>query len=156
MIEDKKTLWIVLLIPIFCLLALTAQKKYIRSTGVEVYLPIEGYDPRDLISGHYLIYRVDYGVPNLCANYYKERYVCLDDRSFTNEQPTNCKLFIKGRCTYGDRFEAGIERYYIPESVAAELEKLVREKKTGINISVSSDGVAQVKDLVIEGQIWGK
>ena len=39
--------------------------------GSEIILPISGFDPRDILSGHYLVYRIDYGIQNkdICGNY---------------------------------------------------------------------------------------
>lgn len=125
--------------------------------GEEVTLSIEGYDPRDLLSGHYLTYRVIYGVNDVCNdNKYrskKEGFICLDSKKFSYNRPYNCNLFIKGICKY-KRFIAGIERFYIPQSAAVKLDRLVRDNKGKIVVSITKSGVAQVKKLLINDQAW--
>lgn len=169
MIKSKNGILIALCTPILVLLILTFYKKYILTVGQPVTLQITGYDPRDLLSGHYLIYRVDYGVKYKCdyrrysvnqkANKRLERlsnypaYMCLENKTFTRRFPHECGLLIKGRCERG-QFKAGIERFYIPESDAPRLDKLVRAKKASIVLSVMRDGRAQIKDLLIEGKSW--
>jgi uncharacterized membrane-anchored protein len=157
MISNKKGLLIALIAPIIILAILTGYKKYILSIGKEVTLAISGYDPRDLLSGHYLIYTVEYGVENVCkASSYglkKAGYICLSPKSFSYDWPSNCDLVIKGSCYLG-RFNAGIERYYVPEEEAQRLEVLVRTKKASIVLSVPRNGKAQIKDLLIDGTPW--
>ncbi len=148
-----------LLFPIVALGFLTGYKHYRVTYGQEVTLPIEGYDPRDLLSGHYLIYRVDYGVKDLCQPPKKRShavvtgYVCLKPKQFSHSKPESCEVVIKGTCR-GNQFKAGIERFYIPEDQAEKLDKDVRSKKGSIVISVMTDGKAQIKDLLIDGKPW--
>lgn len=153
--QTKKMLLIALLFPILVLFALTLYKRHILTSGIEITLPISGYDPRDLLSGHYVIYTVEYGVPDICyrAQDIQQGYVCLDNKSFSFSPPSHCIHFIRGTCNYG-RFIAGIEKYYIPESAAPHLDKEVRAKTASIVISVTPSGQAQVKDLLINGKSW--
>jgi uncharacterized membrane-anchored protein len=154
MIKSRKLLLVTLMIPILALLALTLFKSSNFFMGHEVELPIVGYDPRDLLSGHYLVYRVDYGVANLCATPDEVLgFVCLDNRTFTHYNPDGCSLFIKGTCKHR-RFEAGIDRFYIPEEKAAMLDQMVRGKQASIVISVTGSGYAQVKNLLLNGKPW--
>lgn len=61
----------------------------------EVTLPITGYDPRDLLSGHYLLYQIEW-------------------------DKVDCKQFKRGRCPVRDFQEA--HRFYVPEDKAQALE----------------------------------
>ncbi len=154
---SKTILIIALVFPIVALGILTGYKHYHVTVGLEVTLPIEGYDPRDLLSGHYLIYRVKYGAKNLCKLSQVKKnpvgYVCLQPKGFSYKKPENCQIVIKGTCR-GTLFKAGIERFYIPEDQAKRLDKDVRSKKGSIVISVTPDGKAQIKDLLIDGKPW--
>jgi uncharacterized membrane-anchored protein len=102
-----------------------------------------------------LIYRVDYGVSDICSGTSEDKtgYICLDSKSFSYEPPVKCTQLVRGACKSG-RFEAGIEKYFVPESEAAELEKKVRSQAASIVLSLSSRGDAQVKDLLINGRSW--
>lgn len=154
----RTKLIIALLIPILGLLALTLYKRNIYHNGKEVILDIEGYDPRDLLSGHYIRYTVKYGVDNICPDkyYVESAYLCLDPKGFSDSEPSNCKTMLKGRCDYNKAFAAGIERFYIPESRAKELEDKVRDKHAQIIVGVMPSGEAVVKDLLIDGQKWSE
>ena len=157
MIKSKKGILTALIIPIIALVFLAGYKEYILSIGKEVILPITGYDPRDLLSGYYLRYQINYGVKGICAlnkNIQKKiGYVCLDPKMFVYHWPDNCRLMIKGVCDYS-RFNAGIDRYYVSKEDAKRLEGLVRFNKASIVLSVSKNGKAQVKDLLINGRSW--
>ena len=46
--------------PFLILLSWTIKLHYQKETLPEVILPITGYDPRDLLSGHYIQYQIDW------------------------------------------------------------------------------------------------
>lgn len=155
MIKTKSSLIVALIFPIFFLAALTIYKHINLSKGSEVILPISGYDPRDLLSGHYLVYRINYGVETLCPSPTQRitGYVCFEPKKFTYSIPENCSKYIRGTCTYG-RFEAGVEKFFVPEEKAIILERLIRSNFASIVLSISTDGSAQVKNLLINGKSW--
>ena len=156
--RSKAVLVIALLFPIVALGILTGYKHYKVTAGAEVILPIEGYDPRDLLSGHYLTYRVNYETKRICElgkGKNHTGYICLEPRYFSYFKPKNCQMVIKGTCDRS-RFKAGIERFYIPENQAKKLDKDVRSKKGSIVVSVTPDGHAQIKDLLIDGKPWNE
>lgn len=155
MIQTKKALLLALTFPILALAILTAYRNYVLTFADEVVLPISGYDPRDLLSGHYLIYQIDYGVDGICSGEktQKSGYVCLSPKGFSYTPPESCTKLISGVCNRG-RFEAGIEKYFVPEEEAKDLEAQVRSKSASIVLSIPSSGQAQVKDLLVNGQSW--
>ncbi len=155
MIRTKKALIVVLLLPIFVLAGLTAFRAYVRTFGMEVTLPISGYDPRDLLSGHYLIYRIEYGVGGICPTMDQRRagYVCLEPKFFSYDEPAECNKLISGFCT-NSRFEAGIEKFFIPENKARYLERQIQSKAASIVLSLTASGNTQVKDLLVDGKSW--
>lgn len=158
---QNKSLIVILLIPILSLILLTGYKAYKKSSGEELNLPIRGYDPRDLISGHYLTYQVDYDVEGVCKSFdnrieYSEKFeafICLQPKYFSTSHPKNCQRYIKGECQ-GSRFIAGIEKFFIPEEHALKLEKLIQNNSAEISISLQENGKAMVHDLLIQGQSW--
>ncbi|MFZ4715624.1 MAG: GDYXXLXY domain-containing protein [Bacteriovoracaceae bacterium] len=154
MIKSKKIMLIAVLIPVLSLMGLTLYKKSIIEFGTEIVLPISGYDPRDLLSGHYLVYQVDYGVNSICPqdsnnSVTNEAWICLETKSFSYSKPSFCSKKIKGTCR-GIIFQAGIERFYIPEEKSKELDAKIREKKASIIVSVNQNGDAVVKDIKFE------
>lgn len=157
MLKSKRFVALLLLIPILLLAAQVVQQEYRLRHGVEVVLPITGYDPRDFLSGHYVTYTVQYGVDDLCPSMAGKRraYVCLEPKRFSYNKPgKDCKQYIAGVCPYSRHFVAGIERFYIPEAEAERLDRLVRGDKASLRLIVDSHGKATIKDLLINGRPW--
>ncbi len=143
--------------PLISLILFTAYKWNIVREGKKIVFDIEGYDPVNILTGHYLIYRVVYNAPDPCTDYdLSAEYAYCSAASGGSFIPagadkTDCKVFIKGECKRG-RFTAGIERYNIPEEKAEELDKKVREGKGKIQVSVNGAGDAVVEKLFFEKQ----
>ncbi len=152
---------IALAIPLLGLAGLTLLKHHARNHGQEIVLPIRGFDPRDLLSGHYLLYRIDYGIKTQCANKGKTieknaAAICLKPEKKLHigaSPPPNCSLFVRGTCK-NNRFTSGLERFYIPLEHAKTLEDKVRDRHGELVLSISEDGEAAVKDLLIDGKNW--
>ena len=151
MIQSRKALIVALLVPIVALILLAGYKKTVLIAGKEVVLPIRGYDPRDLLSGHYLLYSIDYGVDEVCAKNQGQRvaFVCLDPKSFSYSEPFDCVTMIRGVCNHS-RFEAGIEKYFVNEHEAPQLEAKLRGKSAKVVLAVTGSGAAQVKTVLLE------
>lgn len=157
--------WLILgfIIPILCLTLLTLNHHWQRMHGTTVTLPVKGYDPRNLLAGHYVIYRVDYGMVVSCITP-QRAVMCLNHNKDNKWQGallkegvdptlTRCAAFIKGTCN-ANLFTADIERFYIPERFAAQLDKAVRGDQGQVVLKVSPSGKAVVTDLLIEGRSW--
>jgi uncharacterized membrane-anchored protein len=162
--RDRLQIVCALIFPVFMLASLTLGKASIRLRGNEIVLPVRGYDPRDLLSGHYLIYTVDYGISDICApgpggsgtdpSRQIRVWLCLEGSRYVSlTEPKQCRLRLRGRCERGF-FSAGIERLYVPQEKAAKLESLIQGKSASILINVSEQGEPQVKDLLIDGVSW--
>lgn len=119
---------------------------------------VVGYDPRDLLSGYYLRYQVDYG-KKICSDSSQEVCVC-----FQPDKPpphraskvlscslaaSSCGVYLKGDCQRG-RFVAGIERYYIPES-KRNVVAVIPEGAT-INVRVGDEGKGVTEAFFIKGE----
>lgn len=155
--HKRSGLMIALLVPILAL-ALNAYLNSVqRASGEAVVLPIIGFDPRDLLSGHYLMYQVDYGVSTGCTAHGVEAAICLRPTRqlyLADALPADCDLFIRGYCDSSAAFNAGIERFYIPEAYAQALETKVRNKRGELVVSVDKAGNAAIRDLLIDGKLW--
>jgi len=123
-----------ILIPLMVMAGWISIQAYHSQKSSWVQLKVTGYDPRDLLSGHYLRYEVVYGPRGKCKDFKSQtKYCqCLEITDSDNmaksywlgscyERPKNCYLYLKGQCQHG-RFTAGIERYYFPE----EFKKLLK------------------------------
>ena len=149
-------------LPLITLLCLLLYKQSIINTGHTISLDIVGFDPRDLLSGHYLRYKIDYRSRNACkiasesAN--KKVRLCLEpERYFLDNTPTpsqaQCRRYLEGVCTKTG-FISGLERFYIPEKYAPQLDTLVRDARGALQISVDSHGNAVIETLFIDGEPW--
>lgn len=147
---------LLLAIPVIILLLLTMQRSYERYNGTEIILDISGYDPRDLFAGHYLTYSVDYKIDGLCQNYNiskNNNCICFTSVNpvqagfHENCAPEKCRVYLKGKCSWGF-FDAGIERFYIPEDKSGELEDKLLKEGAKIRVSVSPRGSGIVKELI--------
>jgi uncharacterized membrane-anchored protein len=154
-----------LIFPVICLVGLTIYKAAKVASGREIIIPITGYDPRDLLSGRYLTFRLDLNNDSLCDDEYYNYspiHVCLR-QSENNEIESNatngvtavsgCDAVITGKCENGI-YSAGIERFYIPEEYSTKLDKIIREGKGKIVVSIDEDGIAIIKDLLIDDRSW--
>ncbi len=147
---------VALALPLVMLAAMALNHQWRRDHGRQVVLPIQGFDPRDLLAGHYLRYRIDYGIePCQAQRNLPDASICLQpERRFSaGDTPSDCTVYIRGQCRHG-RFEAGIERFYIPEAKASELEALARKKRATLRLSVTADGQASIRELLIDGKSW--
>lgn len=158
-----------LVFPVVALAALTAYKAFKRFSGIELTIPITGYDPRDLLSGHYLTYRMDFK-QEICQGKRRDTQVFLcvvqdgDDISSrvvsspSRSMNEDCTAIIRGRCDRW-RFVTGVERFYVPEEHSRTLDRIVRgwgsdTDRAKLVISVDDSGRAVVKDLLIDGKPW--
>ena len=153
------TLLLALLLPIAVLAANAWLSHQQRENGETVKLAIQGFDPRDLLSGHYLIYDIDYGISagNGCPASHIEAVACLHPKRQifpSDELPASCTQYISGNCNDDGRFISGLERFYVPEQYAKTLEKYVLNSRGELLISLNSDGKAAIRDLLIDGQPW--
>lgn len=108
--------------------ALLAGKIMVERSTAPVYLVrIEGYDPRDMLYGHYLMFR------------------------FTPEKSDAVKSFPDDM---SKRLEVFDGRYYIPEDKAYTLDTLLRdqERVMAIEVGLPEHGKAFMRDLYIDGK----
>lgn len=145
--------WVIIfsvLLPIIVLLYLTYSAKNTLSNGIDYELSISGFDPIDPLSGHYVTYRIDYGF-NPCENSEIE-CLCLEPNPTSISVPDSCSTnsctsILRGSCKSGI-FQAGIEKFFIPEDRAKEYDEIVRQGNSKIIITIREDK-ALVKDLLL-------
>jgi uncharacterized membrane-anchored protein len=146
-------------LPIIALIANAVGHEWARHQGQEVSIPITGFDPRDLLSGHFLTYQLQYGADNSnCRPEGASAVMCLQPSPQlhinTQAKPRNCDLYIRGQCGGLGRFTANIERFYIPEEYATVLDRKVRDNQGALVLGVDNQGIATIRDLLIDGKPW--
>lgn len=162
-----KTLCI-LSIPFLIMLGWVSLLQSEKINGTLVELAIKGYDPRDILAGQYLAIRTRYEPQVTCPyeekkyNYYRREnaYLCLDNyQAAVGRVPDGCRVFIEGYCRGGKDnfyFYDKIERFYIPEKQARDLEKAIRYAKNEpkLLVSVTRRGKVYPIELTLNGKPW--
>jgi hypothetical protein len=59
-------LWFAVLLPIVAFAGLVVRAELLRASGPVFHVAIAGYDPRDLLQGHYLRYRLQWPADGEC------------------------------------------------------------------------------------------
>ncbi len=152
----------------FVVMALLVGMNVQKLSHAEYRFAIEGYDPRDLLRGHFLIFRYKWDEiaqgdecgakgENCCAciggmpDSPTVRFAACD----TVETGAMCKGVIPvagGRST-NYQPEENLRQYYIPEAHAPMLEKLLRggEKKFEVGLVPAPRGGGQLKMMYVDG-----
>lgn len=126
--NKKILLWSALVFPIVILLIWTASLQLRLSQEDRVYITVDGYDPRNLISGHYLQLQVDW-------------------------EKTDCLQFPAKQCPQ-EIFESYYQ-FYVPESIAAEMEKLIIKKRPLMQLEfVLNQGSPLIRNLYLDKVSW--
>lgn len=153
------------LIPIAGICALIARAELRRTAGDQYLIPIAGYDPRDLLSGHYLRFRYDWeklGVDkdDDCRwNHGDTCCICLrpgpggdlmhpQAESTSCASARDCAAFVEGNAAW----EPG--RVYIPETQGDRLQNIVRDRRAAVMITPQRSGVPTVNALYIDDRPW--
>ena len=133
-----KILAVCFALPFVCLVLWTLHLSWQRSHGTEVKVAVTGYDPRDLLSGHYIQYQIDW-----------EKTDCSQFPNRTCPQKDFCHEARWGRQC----------RFYIPEKYAQELDDLFRHRndtdmKFEVVYSYFPGREAIATQLLINGADW--
>jgi hypothetical protein len=160
-----KSVLLSVLIPILALLAWLYSLQDKIDQGTQIRVRVEGYDPRDLLAGHYVNFELTLGTFNPCQN---NRYansnstacVCYNPESSggyysptwsgdCSSRPSYCQRFLKGTCKYS-RFDAQVNRYSIPEKYSPVL--ITMPENSSTLLSVTKSGTAHVLALYVGEQ----
>jgi uncharacterized membrane-anchored protein len=155
------------LLPVLGLLALVVRSE-LAQRGDPFRLDIRGYDPRDLISGHYLRYQyvLDWQGESSCSREVSggEPYlasgccVCLTRqaqypapaaaRQVDCDAVQSCDGWL-----YSEQLQSP-QRYFVSEDRAQELERAMSERKASVDVVTSPSGAAAVGELYFDGVPW--
>ena len=139
----NKTLFFILLLPVICLFVWNCFLWYTKDSGTDITVPVMGYDPRDLLSGHYIRYRIDWDEADLKQ---------FEDKFFTKDE-------------FVDSLNKSSYRFYVSEKHAKYLEKLLMEswdvkeedkKKIEVVYSYKKGKHPIAKKLLVNGQPYQK
>jgi hypothetical protein len=165
MTRQQRLTLLCFLLPIAVLVIWTLRLHVQRAHGVVIEVPIKGYDPRDLLAGHYLRFHLDLGRQDPCLRPGEKpkadpapRCLCLQGKGLTiewqgvcEEKPASCELYIQGRCDWSG-FTAGVERFYIPEKDSQWIPRLPEGSR--LLLSVQANGSALPIELKPAGKSY--
>jgi hypothetical protein len=159
---NRRLLLVAVIFPILGLLALIGRAELNLHSGLPWELKISGYDPRDLLSGHYLRYQYQFEwsrVPSCGSAETIDPACCLClqpkpasrepiVRSVRCEAVDGCLSWLRGSDV------AGEQRYFVPDARAAELEQALRDHDASLRVSITDDGTLAVDTLLLDGVPW--
>lgn len=120
----------ILVFPIIALFFWVISVNVTMNRADTVFVKVTGYDPRDLLSGHYVVLRPVWG-------------------------ETDCTQFKNDECPSRD-FEYSY-RFYLPEGDAKYLDRVISRQSDldmYLLFATPSNGKPLVKDLYINGLQW--
>ncbi|MCA9634689.1 MAG: GDYXXLXY domain-containing protein [Myxococcales bacterium] len=162
-----RLLLVAVVIPILGLLALIGRAEFKLIDGRPWMLRIHGYDPRDLISGHYLrfAYELDWEgstCGETAAGFGENQLaegccLCFSEQSWSPypgvrqlacDQVDGCLSWTRSRDL------APPQRYFIPEDRGTELEEALRTREAALRVTISDDGTLAIDRLYLDGEPW--
>ena len=144
----------VVLLPLLGIMAFMGQAQYRASTGEVYRARIMGYDPRDLLRGHYLRYRFDFSkqltssasLSDYCFVRKGEGRFSLSTVSSSDQE--SCTSRIKR--SHLER----AQKYFIPEEHAKALERQLRNQRAEVDLIINGNGNYSVGHLYLDGAPW--
>lgn len=133
-----------LVLPLLGLAAAWAVSHQRGERGTDWEVPVQGYDPRDLLRGHYLVFQYDWPIEDEDAVPGPGMMLCLDGDAPTLTSaevvPLQTRCPRPLRAAPGDTLLAG--RLYIPQERAAALERQLADPALRgiVTLRVREDG----------------
>jgi len=146
--KSNRWLLVALVLPILGVGGLIVHSE-LALRGDEWRLPIRGYDPRDLLRGHYLTFQIS-ADDNSCWSC----CLCLQ-RNGAAQHATRVGCDGSAHCDLRltHEQEHDIFRFYVPEGEAEKLQDALRAGKAEM-VFVERQGELSIKQLLIDGQPW--
>lgn len=180
----RKTMIAAAVIPVLGLAGLIVRAEVKVRLGVEWLIGIEGYDPRDLLSGHFLRYRYAFNWDGAdeCGDQGREDAsgwpswrppgrsairesaatasccVCLTRRGEGLKEPSarlvSCEEAVSCDGSLRAADVTGPQKYFVPEDRAMELDRALRGREAALVLSIRRDSAPAVKELYLDGKPW--
>lgn len=152
-------------VPVLGLAVMVGRAEFTRQRGGVWTIPIEGYDPRDLIHGQYLQYQYKLkwrGEDTCGAGERQPREGCClclarDEpggydpfvrQVECDRVPTSCDGVVQSRGVMPP------QRYFVPEDRARDIEAGVRQHEASIELAIGSGREPAVRELLLDRRPW--
>lgn len=165
--RGRRLLWagLLLMLPTLVLGGLALQKESDRYDGQYWRLKITGYDPRDLLYGHYLRFRFDWDAMPQEGRCETEASCCLrltprSDAPWPRITQQDCSLAVAGDESLVPKSvfvrKTATEKYFIPETAEHSLNALLRDPKNevGLEVRITPSGQRIFGELFVNGLPW--
>lgn len=157
-------------LPVLGITLFIAHSQYRALTGEVYRVAIEGYDPRDLIHGHYLRYR--FSLPSsqsvkvqssptdiYCFKYTQQENSSGDthgDHEVSDHEVNISSDSATSECDSSVKVSdlSRSQKYLIPEEYASLLEKALRTQEASVDLIIHDDQRFTVGQLYLNGQPW--
>ena len=141
-------LWFALLLPIVAFAGLVVRAELLRASGPVFHVAIAGYDPRDLLQGRYLRYRLQWPGEGACD----DATCCLCLRTSGAHTKVECGVAdaVCDAQLSRQMIEQGRE-FFIQENAGPALEQAIRRGQGAIALNVTPEGQLRVHELFIDG-----
>ncbi len=159
---------IAVLLPLVTLAFGVVRSEYRMSRSTEWEFSVRGFDPRDLLRGHYINYSIELGEPDpaVCADDDPDCCYCLTRAAPTSTaEPAPVPVVARARCSRArrdcdgalrTRAASSLNRFYVAESrardIEAELREGVRDGEARIVLAIDGMGRAHVTELRVRGK----
>jgi uncharacterized membrane-anchored protein len=160
----RKWLAVALVLPLIAIaLGIVRAERHLAG-GTRWVFEITGYDPRDLLRGHYIQYRLALHETEgavACDDSHKAEPCCLClTRTAANHPPqvqrTTCEQAQQCDGSLQTRYLSELTRYYIAEERAQELTDRVQDSATRgtarLSVILDGQGKPQIDALLVDGQ----
>lgn len=141
-------LWCALLLPIVAFAAMVVRAELLRAAGPVFHIAIAGYDPRDLLQGHYLRYRLQWPADGTCHG----ATCCLCLRISGVHTKVECGV-VNAACDaqLGHQTVEQRREFFIQEDAGPALEQAIQRGQGTMALNITPNGQVQVHELFIDG-----
>jgi uncharacterized membrane-anchored protein len=168
MTRESRWLQVAVLVPMLGLLLLVARAEVLLRSSESFRVAISGYDPRDLLHGHYLQYTFDLdwhgestcgrlagGVPLgldasccVCLTTDVDADTQAQARQVACDQVSTCDGWLQSATLTPPL------RYFVPERHASELEEALRGRQAALTVTCGPGGQPAIGELSLDGKPW--
>lgn len=165
----NRWLQIAVVVPVVGLVGLIARAEFGLRSGPSFRIPIAGFDPRDLLHGHYFSYQYAFNwqgasncgseresVPQptldpaccLCLTRVEGSVQNPEVRQVWCEEARTCDGWLR------TNFVQPPLRYFVPEDRAEALEKALQDRKASLELNSDPRGQPRIHDLYLDDRPW--
>jgi len=141
-------LWLALLLPVVAFAGLVVRAELLRASGPVFRVAIAGYDPRDLLQGHYLRYRLHWPAGEACDG--PTCCLCLQ----TSGVHTRIQCGVADAACDAQLSRQMVDQareFFIQEGAGPALEQAIRRGQGAMALNVTPNGQVHVHELFIDG-----